>query len=80
MALGSHLIYKRDWTNLFNWRWILGLAIILLVLSPMLWGLYHQFDLNPDATVNGRTGVSGIRFFFWEQSFGRITGENCMER
>jgi hypothetical protein len=26
--------------------------------------------------VNGQTGVSGLRFFYWTQSFGRITGEN----
>jgi 4-amino-4-deoxy-L-arabinose transferase-like glycosyltransferase len=76
MALGTHLLYKRDWVNLFNWRWILGIALVLLILAPMIWGLYLQFDSNPDVYVNGRTGVSGIRFFFWEQSFGRITGEN----
>lgn len=76
MALGSHLVYQRSWSNLFNWRWILGILIVLLVLTPMMYGLYTQFDANPTASVNGRTGVSGLRFFFWEQSFGRITGEN----
>ncbi len=76
MAIGTHLLYKRDWSNIFNWRWILGGVIVLIVLSPMLWGLYEQFDLDPFAIVNNKQGVSGIRFFFWEQSFGRITGEN----
>lgn len=76
MAIGTHLLYQRDWKNIFNWRWILGALIVILVLSPMMWGLYTQFDLDPLAKVNGRTGVSGLRFFFWEQSFGRITGEN----
>ena len=42
----------------------LGLAWIGLLLSPMLYGLYEQY------------GTSGWRFYFWEQSFGRITGEN----
>ncbi|MGB1003609.1 MAG: ArnT family glycosyltransferase [Salibacteraceae bacterium] len=76
MALGSQLLYQRSWSNLFNWRWILGVLIVIIVLTPMMYGLYTQFDANPDASVNGRTGVSGLRFFFWEQSFGRITGEN----
>jgi 4-amino-4-deoxy-L-arabinose transferase-like glycosyltransferase len=76
MAIGTHLLYQRDWRNIFNWRWIIGILIVLVVLSPMLWGLYTQFDLNSTAQVNGRVGVSGLRFFFWEQSFGRITGEN----
>ncbi len=76
MALGTHLLYQRSWSNLFNWRWAVGIIIVLIVLTPMLYGLYIQFDADPMAKVNGRVGVSGLRFFFWEQSFGRITGEN----
>ena len=79
MALGTHLLYLRNWSNLFNWRWVLGVIIVLIVLTPMMYGLYTQFDANPTAMVNGRTHVSGLRFFFWEQSFGRITGENVWE-
>jgi 4-amino-4-deoxy-L-arabinose transferase-like glycosyltransferase len=79
MAIGTQLVYKRDWKNIFNWRWILGVGLVLLVLSPMMWGLYQQFDMDPTAKVNGKVGVSGIRFFFWEQSFGRITGENVWQ-
>ncbi len=79
MALGTQLIYQRSWSNLFNWRWLLGIGIVLLVLTPMMYGLYLQFDSDPTASVNGRTGVSGLRFFFWEQSFGRITGENVWQ-
>lgn len=75
-ALGTHLLLKGEWKNIFRWPWIAGLGISLIVLSPMLYGLYTQFDAQPNTLVNGRTGVSGIRFFFWEQSFGRITGEN----
>ena len=29
--------------------------------------------------VNGETGVSGLYFYFWEQSFGRITGESSWD-
>ena len=76
LAIGTHILLKADWKNLFRWQWLAGLAIIALVLSPMLFGLYEQFDAQPNKVVNGRNAVSGIRFFFWEQSFGRITGEN----
>ena len=76
MGMGTHLILKADWKNIFRWQWLAGLAVVLLVLSPMLIGLYEQFDAQPTKIVNDRSGVSGIRFFFWEQSFGRITGEN----
>lgn len=76
LAMGTHLLLKADLKNIFRWQWLAGLSIIALVLSPMLLGLYEQFDAQPYKIVNGRNAVSGIRFFFWEQSFGRITGEN----
>ncbi|MEO5984434.1 MAG: glycosyltransferase family 39 protein [Ferruginibacter sp.] len=75
-AFGSHFILLRDFKMLFKWQYIAGIAIILLLLLPMCIGLYQQFDLHPEKTVNGKTGVSGLRFFFWTQSFGRITGES----
>lgn len=56
------------------WWWILPL--IALFIFPMLFGLYTQFDQHPEKWVHGKQGVSGLKFFFWEQSFGRITGEN----
>jgi 4-amino-4-deoxy-L-arabinose transferase-like glycosyltransferase len=54
------------------------------MLSPMLYGLYTQFDAQPekeilfmsDAGNRTETNVSGIKFYFWTQSFGRITGDN----
>lgn len=75
-AIGTHLLLRRDWRALFNWRWLVALAIVALMLLPMCWGLYQQFDLHPEKVVGGATGVSGLRFFFWDQSFGRISGSN----
>jgi 4-amino-4-deoxy-L-arabinose transferase-like glycosyltransferase len=75
-AVGAHLLLSRQWRAIFKWQWLLGLAITALVLAPMCWGLWQQFDLHPEKEVNGRTGVSGLYFYFWEQSFGRVTGEN----
>ena len=39
-------------------------------------GLYRQFDLHPEKIMYDKTGTSGLRFFYWTQSFGRITGES----
>lgn len=75
-AVGTHLVLRRDRRAMWHWHWLLALAVTALVLVPMSWGLYQQFDLHPENLVNGRTGVSGLYFFFWEQSFGRITGSN----
>ncbi|MES2701941.1 MAG: glycosyltransferase family 39 protein [Bacteroidota bacterium] len=67
---------KREWKNLFKPQYILGLVIVAVLLIPMSIGLYQQFDAHPEKVVNGNTNVSGLRFFYWSQSFGRITGES----
>lgn len=76
LAAGTHLIIQRDWRNIFRWEWLVGLGVTALVLLPMCWGLYHQFDLHPEKAVQDRISTSGLYFYFWEQSFGRITGNN----
>jgi 4-amino-4-deoxy-L-arabinose transferase-like glycosyltransferase len=76
MALGGHWLTQKQWQSIFRWQWIVGVFVILVWLAPMTYGLYTQYDLNPTQIVNGKTGVSGVRFFYWTQSFGRITGES----
>jgi 4-amino-4-deoxy-L-arabinose transferase-like glycosyltransferase len=75
-CFASDWILKRQWNNFFRPAYILGIILIALLLIPMSIGLYQQFDMIPETTVNGIKGVSGLRFFYWTQSFGRITGES----
>lgn len=63
-ALGSEIAYKRNWRAIFRWEWLLGLLVIGAILSPMSYGLYKQF------------GWPGLEFYYWTQSFGRITGQS----
>lgn len=79
LALGPDIILKRQWRKIFDWKYLVGLLITGVVLSPMIYSLWLQFDSNPNVEVNGLKGVSGLRFFFWTQSFGRITGENVWD-
>lgn len=76
VATGGHLLLRGKWKKIFDLRWLLMLLPLCLVLAPMLYGLYIQFDLHPEKEVYGLKGPSGIWFYFWTQSFGRITGEN----
>ncbi len=71
-----HFLLQRNFKAFLKWEYLLAILIIGILLIPMSWGLYDQFDLHPDKIVNGKTGVSGLRFFYWTQSFGRITGES----
>ncbi|MFI5195966.1 MAG: ArnT family glycosyltransferase [Chitinophagales bacterium] len=69
-------VLKRQWQNFLKPAWLISLIIIAVLLIPMSIGLYQQFDLHPEKLIDGRYGVSGLRFFYWSQSFGRITGES----
>ncbi len=64
LALGSHVLYTRQLNVVWRWEWLAGLVIIALLLAPMCVGLYQQY------------GWHGLTFYFWTQSFGRITGES----
>lgn len=68
---------KRKWKMFFRWEYLLGLVVMAILLLPMSIGLYQQFDMHPEKIVNDVPGAtSGIEFFYWSQSFGRITGES----
>ena len=62
LALGVHFALRRDWSPLRRPEWVLVPPIVGLGLAPMLYGLHAQF------------GWAGLEFFFWTQSFGRLTG------
>lgn len=75
-CFGADWILKREWRNFLKPAYLLGIIVIAVLLIPMSIGLYQQFDLHPEKFVDGKQGVSGLRFFYWTQSFGRITGES----
>ncbi len=72
------LLYERKWQIFWNWKVLVGLGVFLLVSSPMVYAYYQQFDLHPEKVINGQTGISGVRFIFWDQSFARLTGQGGM--
>ncbi|MBS1772704.1 MAG: glycosyltransferase family 39 protein [Bacteroidetes bacterium] len=75
-CFGTDWLLKRQWKKIFNPYHIVDVILIAIFLIPMSIGLYQQFDMHPEKTVNGLQHVSGLRFFYWSQSFGRITGES----
>ena len=76
VAIGTDLILKRDWKTIYKYQWLIFLGIVAVILLPMSYGLFMQFDLHPEKFVYNLQGPSGLRFYYWTQSFGRITGEN----
>jgi len=62
-AVLYYFFMKKDYKSLFHYKWILGVFIVLIVISPALIHLYRNF------------GWEGIRFYFITNNFGRISGE-----
>jgi 4-amino-4-deoxy-L-arabinose transferase-like glycosyltransferase len=59
------LLAKKQWRRVFEPQLLILVPLLIgLILTPMLIGLYEQH------------GHTGLRFYFWTQSFGRLTGEN----
>ena len=77
-AFVPNFMLRRKWNELFRWQYIPLLLIIAVLLIPMSIGLYQQFDMHPGKVILGKPIDSGLRFFYWTQSFGRITGENTL--
>ena len=75
LPLLCHLAYTKKWIMFLNWRVALGILVFVLVIAPMLYAYYHQFDLHPEKIIRGKGNRSGIFFIFWEQSFERLSGE-----
>lgn len=74
-VFGGFVIYwllTSQWKQLLKLKWWIAIALILLFIIPELYTLYVQFDLHPEKVVFGKTGVSGIKFFFWDSQFGRF--------
>ena len=62
-AVLIYLISMKNFKALFHPKWILGVLIVLMTISPTLLHLYQNF------------GWYGIEFYFITNNFGRISGE-----
>lgn len=74
IAVLCHLGYTRKWNRLLNWKVLVALIVFAIVISPILYAYYLQFDLHPEKIIRGKSNRSGIFFIFWEQSFERLSG------
>ena len=63
LAVLFYLVGKKDFRQLLHPRWLLGVLIVLVIISPSLIQLYLNF------------GIKGLKFYFITNNVGRITGE-----
>ena len=58
----SHLVYRKQFNLIFNYKVALGALTAILVIAAGLTGIFNQF------------GADGLKYFFWGNNIGRITG------
>ncbi|RBQ04565.1 ArnT family glycosyltransferase [Pedobacter miscanthi] len=74
-VFGGFIIYwllTKQFKQLLKPKWWIAIALIFIFIIPELYTLYIQFDLHPEKVIFGKTGVSGLKFFFWDSQFGRF--------
>jgi 4-amino-4-deoxy-L-arabinose transferase-like glycosyltransferase len=65
-------LFTKQYQQLLKPKWYIAILLIFVFITPELYSLYTQFDLHPEKIVFERTGVSGLKFFFWDSQFGRF--------
>lgn len=48
LALSSYFIGRKRYKEFFRKDWLWGILIVLVMLSPMVYGLYQQYDMHPE--------------------------------
>jgi 4-amino-4-deoxy-L-arabinose transferase-like glycosyltransferase len=74
-----YLLSMQKWYALLRWQWLAAITMFFVVLSPVLYCYYVQFDLHPEKLVKGQTGVSGIEFLFWNQGVERLAANQSLK-
>jgi hypothetical protein len=75
IAVAAHILYERNVTILSHWKWMLLPVFVLILISPVLYCYYIQFDLHPEKFIRGHSAISGVRFILWSQNIERLEGE-----
>ncbi|HYQ58724.1 MAG TPA: glycosyltransferase family 39 protein, partial [Draconibacterium sp.] len=61
-AIGGRMLVHKQVKEIFNYRWLIALVIVGIMIMPAMAGLLNQF------------GLEGIKFYFWTNNVGRVTG------
>ncbi len=66
----------KKWYVIGKLKTWLFVPLFLLFISPVLYSYYLQYDLDPEIKIRGMSGISGVAFILWNQSFERFGGDN----
>jgi 4-amino-4-deoxy-L-arabinose transferase-like glycosyltransferase len=74
VVLFSYILINKQWQILGKWQTWLFIPLFFLLISPVLYAYYLQYDLHPEKVIRGRNNISGVAFILWGQLFERYKG------
>ena len=74
VAALCYILYQKDWKIFLNWKWLLLLVLFGLLIAPVVYSYYLQFNLHPEKTVRGKDHLNGVKFILLNQSVERFSG------
>ena len=69
------ILYLKDWKLFLNWKWLVLLFLFGVLISPVVYCYYLQYNLHPEKIIRGKTNIDGIKFILLNQSIERFGGE-----
>ena len=70
-----YILYRKEWKLFLNWKWLLLLMLFGLLISPVLYCYYLQYNLHPEKIVRGKDHINGVKFILFNQSIERFIGQ-----
>lgn len=74
IAAFFYILLRNKWKVLLSLRTWSFIPFFFLLIAPVLYAYYLQFDLHPEKVIRGRSDRSGIHFILWDQLFERSSG------
>jgi len=73
-GLFFYILYRKEWKLLYDWHWLIVIVLFGILISPVVYCYYLQFNLHPEKVIKGVKEVNGVRFILWSQNFERFGG------
>lgn len=74
ISVFTYILLGKKWKVLLLPKTWLFIPVFFLLISPVLYAYYLQYDLHPEKIIRGRDHRSGVRFILWDQLFERAKG------
>ena len=76
VSIFFYILYLKDWKAFFHPHLLIIIAAFFVIISPVVYCYYLQYDLHPEKVVRGKSGRSGVQFILWKQSIERFEGDS----